>query len=128
MIEFSTVLITVALVAILFFLVGYALAWDRYRKEKTVMLRQSKTSTKGIISEQMSPLFPGFPGEASEARFIGKPVDFLIFKGMNEENITEVVFVEVKTGKYPKLNKNEQTLKATIEAKRVRWEEYKKQD
>ena len=51
-----------------------------------------------MFSEQVAPFFANFRKDlkASEARFIGKPIDFLVFKGMDEQNISEVVFVEVK--------------------------------
>src|SRR3989338_1607224 len=69
----------------------------------------------GFFSEQVAPFLPNFPKDlkASEARFIGKPIDFLIFKGMDEQNISEVVFVEVKTVK-SQLTPNERKLKNTI--------------
>ena len=117
-------LLVAIIVAIISLLIGYMLAREKFIDEKTMALKGSRSATRGIIDEQISPLLPGFPGEASEARFIGKPIDFLVFNGMDQENINEVVFVEVKTGKYPRLNNNERTLKETIEAKRVRWEEY----
>ncbi len=79
----------------------------------------------GMFSEQIAPFLPGFPKDlkASEARFIGKPVDFIFFKGMDDQNISEVVFVEVKSGN-SHLSKNESWLRAAILEKRVRWEEY----
>ena len=43
---------------------------------------------------------------------------------MDEKNINEVVFVEVKSGK-AKTSPVEKSLKETIENKRVRWEEYR---
>jgi predicted Holliday junction resolvase-like endonuclease len=81
---------------------------------------------KGNISESLAPFLPGFRSDlkASEARFIGKPVDFLFFKGIDEQNISEVVFVEVKTGN-SRLNDNERSLKDAIEQKRVSWWEYR---
>ena len=48
--------------------------------------------------------------KALEARFIGKPIDFLIFKGMDEQHIDEVVFVEIKTGN-SQLSSNERSLR-----------------
>jgi len=79
----------------------------------------------GVFTEQVAPFFPDFPKDlkASEARFIGKPIDFLIFKGMDEQHINEVVFVEIKTGN-SQLSSNERSLRDTIEAKRVRWHEH----
>jgi hypothetical protein len=80
----------------------------------------------GVFSEQIAPFLPDFPKDlrASEARFIGKPIDFLIFKGMDEQHINEVVFVEIKTGN-SQLSSNERTLRDAIEAKRVRWHEHR---
>ena len=67
---------------------------------------------------------PDFPYKPTEARFIGKPVDFIVFKGMDEKKIEEVVFVEVKTGK-SKLNDVEKSLKNTVEDKKISWDEYR---
>ena len=54
---------------------------------------------------------------------MGKPIDFLIFNGMDKQNISEVVFVEIKTGN-SQLSSNERSLRDAIEAKRVRWHEH----
>jgi hypothetical protein len=61
---------------------------------------------------------------APRRRRIGKPVDFLVFKGMDDQHIDEVVFVEIKSGN-SQLSPNERTLRYAIEAKRVRWQEYR---
>ena len=94
------------------------------RKEaKQEALRHSRAGLGGIVSEEIAPLLHDFPGKASEARFIGKPIDYLIFKGMDEKNITEVIFVEVKSGT-SRLDEDERTLKDAINAKNVRWVEF----
>ena len=40
-------------------------------------------------------MLPDLPRDlkASEARFIGNPIDFLIFRGMDDQYIGDVVFV-----------------------------------
>jgi predicted Holliday junction resolvase-like endonuclease len=58
----------------------------------------------------------------TEAKFIGAPIDFLVFKGMDAQHIEEVIFVEVKSGS-ARLNHNEHSLKEAIDNKRVRWHE-----
>jgi Endonuclease related to archaeal Holliday junction resolvase len=70
---------------------------------------------------QMAPLPAGSP---PDAKFIGAPIDFLVFKGMDAQHIEEVIFVEVKSGS-ARLNHNEHSLKEAIENKRVRWYEYR---
>ncbi|GHV35038.1 hypothetical protein AGMMS4952_27400 [Spirochaetia bacterium] len=47
-----------------------------------------------------------------------------MFRGMNEKNITEVVFLEVKSGAGKNLNDQEKRLRDAIRAGRVRWEEF----
>ncbi|HST09128.1 MAG TPA: Holliday junction resolvase-like protein [Terriglobales bacterium] len=58
----------------------------------------SRSILGGVFSEQVAPFLPDFPKDlkASEARFIGKPIDFLIFKGMDDQNFDAVVLVEVR--------------------------------
>jgi predicted Holliday junction resolvase-like endonuclease len=98
--------------------------FDREKpKLRKKAVEKSRAILTGKFSEQISPYFPDFPYEASEARFIGSPVDFIIFKGMNEKEIKEVIFVEVKTGK-SKLSKQEKYLKEAILNKKVKWFEY----
>lgn len=85
---------------------------------------KSRAVLAGNFSEQLAPYLPGFPYVPTECRFIGKPVDLIVFKGMNEKNISEVVFVEVKSGD-SKLSNQEKNLKETIQKKRVSWKEYR---
>ena len=85
---------------------------------------KSRAVLSGMFSEQLAPYLPNFNFKPTEVRFMGKPVDFIIFKGMDEKNIDEVVFVEVKSGK-SQLNKVEKSLKKAIENKKVKWEEYR---
>ena len=74
--------------------------------------------------EQLSPFLPGFNYSPNECRFIGKPIDFVVFKGADGKEIKEVVFVEVKSGS-SKLSSIEKSLKDTVMEGRVRGEEYR---
>ncbi len=117
-------------IALLAFLaIGYAFGliqasvWGRERKQRS--LNSQRGVVKGMVSEQLAPYLPGFPEDLkpSEAMFMGKPIDFIVFKGMNDKNISEVVFVEVKSGRHY-LNPNESSLRQAIEQKRVRYVPY----
>lgn len=120
------------IIAIIGFLIGKAVGtWlERMRwKQQLPDIRkkatqQSRAVIGGQVSEQLAPFLPHFPYNPSEARFIGKPVDFLVFKGMDNKHIEEVIFVEVKTGKSA-LSTQEQALKKAIENKRVSFYEYR---
>lgn len=92
-----------------------------YRKDA---IMRSRAVLGGHFTENLAPYLPDFKFLPTECRFVGKPIDFIVFKGMDEKNIEEVVFVEVKSGK-SNLSPQEKNLKKAIENKKVRWEEYK---
>ena len=92
-----------------------------HRKEAVL---KSRAVLSGMFSEQLAPYLPDFNFKPTEVRFLGKPVDFIVFKGIDGKEINEIVFVEVKSGK-SQLSKVEKSLKKTIENKKVSWEEYR---
>jgi len=102
------------------------LEWEGQRVEEIVKkrLKQSRAVLGGLVSEQIAPLLPGFPFDPGDCRFVGKPVDFIVFKGMNEKDISEVVFVEVKTGSGRNLNEQEKKLRDVIQNRKVSWFEF----
>ncbi len=85
---------------------------------------KSRAVLTGHFSEQLAPYLPDFEHSPTECRFIGKPVDFIVFKGADNKSIEEVVFVEVKSGN-SKLSPQEKNLKNAIEKGKVRFEEYR---
>ena len=87
-------------------------------------IKHSRAILSGQFSEQIAPYLPDFPYKPTEAVFIGKPIDFVVFKGMDEKKIEEVVFVEVKSGQ-SSLSSVQKTLKYSIENKKVSWYGYK---
>ncbi|MFX1317950.1 MAG: Holliday junction resolvase-like protein [Promethearchaeota archaeon] len=90
---------------------------DRIRKDA---LSKSRAVLKGKIGEQMAPLLAAFPFEPADARFIGAPVDYIVFDGYSRNNPTEVVLLDIKTGN-AQLSTNERNIAELVKAKRVRW-------
>ena len=103
-----------------------AAEWEGRKLEGIVKarLKQSRAVLGGLVSEQIAPLLPDFPFDVGDCRFIGKPVDFIVFRGMNEQKISEVIFLEVKSGVSKNLNQQEKRLREVIQAGRVRWVQY----
>jgi predicted Holliday junction resolvase-like endonuclease len=100
--------------------------WEGGKLEGIVKarLKQSRAVLGGLVSEQVAPFLPGFPFDPGDCRFVGKPVDFIVFKGMNEKAIDEVIFLEVKSGSSRTLNEQEKRLRDVIQSGKVRWEEF----
>ena len=85
---------------------------------------KSRSVLSGMFSEQLAPFLPNFNFKPTECRFLGKPVDFIVFKGLDDKKVNEVVFVEVKSGK-GKLSLVEKSLREAIKNKKVSWQEYR---
>jgi predicted Holliday junction resolvase-like endonuclease len=103
---------------------------DRWKNEHTKEIRKdsvsrSRSTLKGRISEQMAPLLPEFTYAPADARFIGNPIDFVVFDGYTNAKDGEgteisVVLVEVKKGK-GRLTREESLIKKAVEDGRVSW-------
>ncbi|MFW9943481.1 MAG: Holliday junction resolvase-like protein [Candidatus Sifarchaeia archaeon] len=90
--------------------------------------KRSRYVLKGKIAEHMVPLLSDiFRYNPADARFIGAPIDYLIFDGYtavkdgkSELPIT-LVLADVKTGD-ARLNRTERKIMEAVEAGRVKWE------
>lgn len=92
-------------------------------KAGAVALAGSRRVLKGQAAEQLAPLAASFEYLPSDARFLGSPIDYLVFDGLaEEEEEVEIVFLEIKTGK-ARLTPREIKIREAVEAGRVRWEE-----
>ncbi len=72
--------------------------------------------------EQLAPYLPEFKYDPTEARFIGSPIDLIVFPGLATGNPQEIVIMEIKTGKTSQLTPEERKIRQLIEDGMVRWE------
>jgi hypothetical protein len=92
--------------------------------ERQDAVRRSRAVLSGQAAEQLAPWLPDFPWDPSEIRFVGKPIDFIVFRGASRGEIDELVFVEVKTGT-SSLSRVERSLRDAVREGRVSWAEYR---
>ncbi len=97
-------------------------AWrNKYEKDiRRDAIEKSKNVIKGRVMEHFAPFFPSFPYNPRDARFIGSPIDLIVFDGLSDGYVREIVFVEVKSGT-SNLSLKERLVRDAVEAKRVRW-------
>ena len=86
--------------------------------------RRSRAVIKGHVTEQIAPLLDDFPYGLTEVKFLGKPIDFIVFQGLDNESVEEVIFLEIKSGKSHRLSPTERSVREAVRAGRVRWELY----
>jgi len=114
--------------------------WDVLTKEANVSLEQwkvdvekeirkdaidkSQSVTMGKMTEHIVPYLPGFEFNPSDARFIGSPIDLVVFDGLGNDEVKKIVFVEIKTGTST-LSTRERLVRDAIIERRVEWLEMK---
>lgn len=81
---------------------------------------RQRSTIKGDISEIIAPWSIQSVNSVKELNFIGSPIDFVGFKGLDGDGEIEIKFIEVKSGK-SKLNKNQRRIRDAVIAKRVEW-------
>ena len=91
----------------------------RARKEA---IAQSRAVLGGRFVEQLAPYLPEFRYDPTEARFIGNPIDLIVFPGLATGNPREIVIIEVKSSQKSQLSPEERKIRQLIEDGMVRWE------
>src|SRR5262249_13384158 len=78
--------------------------------------------TVGKVSEHVVPFLPDFNHNPKDARFLGTPVDFVVFDGLDAGTVEKITFIEVKTGA-SSLTKRERQIREAIHRGAIAWEE-----
>ena len=85
-------------------------------------IQRSAAVISGRVHEQLVPHLPGFEFNPKDARFLGSPVDFIVFDGLATGEVSRVVFLEIKTGS-AMLTPREREVREAIRNRRVEWQE-----
>ncbi len=133
-----TIIVAAAILAIL--LAYYIIKWrfeNRFRhwleverqvleQEREGIRRAAVTQSRAVLGgkfvEQLAPYMPEFRYDPTEARFIGSPIDLVIFPGLATGDPREIVIMEIKTGRNCQLTPQEKKIRQLIEDGMVRWE------
>lgn len=98
----------------------------RWEEERERAIREAITQSRAVLggkfTEQMAPYLPEFKYDPTEARFIGSPIDLIVFPGLSRGEPEEIVIMEIKTGKTGQLTPQERKIRQLIENGMVRWE------
>ena len=97
----------------------WAQAMDIARRDA---IAQSRTVLGGKFAEQLAPYLPEFRYDPTEARFIGTPIDLIVFPGLASGDPQEIVLMEIKTGRSGQLTPQQRKIQQLIEDGMVRWE------
>jgi predicted Holliday junction resolvase-like endonuclease len=110
--------------------IGLLVAWVWFlfwKVRYTAIIREdavqrSQATTAGKVHEQLVAYLPGFPYNPKDVRFLGSPVDLVVFDGLADGRLERIVFVEVKTGRSGLTNR-ERCVRDVVQAREVEWAE-----
>src|SRR6266545_3381464 len=112
--------IVIGIVMAWLYFVVWRLRYSAAIRENAV--QRSLAVTAGKVHEQLVPYLPEFGFNPKDARFLGSPVDLVVFDGLAAGELRRVVFLEVKTGGAA-LTARERQVRTVIEAREVAWAE-----
>lgn len=99
---------------------------ERWKIESEAIIRQdainrSYSVNLGKITEHLMPFHINFPFNPKDARFIGSPIDMIVFDGYadNKEDLL-IYLLEIKTGN-SKLTEIQRKVRDAVNKKNVRW-------
>ena len=110
--------------------IGLLVAWVYFliwRIRYTSIIRadavqRSQAVTMGKVHEQLIPYLPDFPYNPKDVRFLGSPIDLVVFDGLAAGRLQRIVFLEVKTGAAG-LTSRERCVRDVVQAREVEWAE-----
>ena len=128
-------LIVLILLAIVFYLALKNLEWkfkfqdivNKYIEEREEEIRKdaierSSKILSGKALERLVPFLKDFNHSPHDVRWLGDPIDLIVFDGLSEGDPQKITFVEIKYGK-SELTDKQKKIKQVIKERKVFWEE-----
>ncbi|WP_434579174.1 Holliday junction resolvase-like protein [Thermoanaerobacterium thermosaccharolyticum] len=100
---------------------------DSEEKIRKNAVQTSRNTITGQVAEQLAPYLPEFPYNPKDIKFIGNPIDYVVFDGLSEGDVKQIILLEVKSG-HSGLNKNERMIRNVLNEKNVKFEIYRIED
>jgi len=94
------------------------------RDERQKSVKKSKSVIMWEVYEKILPFLPDFPYKPRDMVFVWKGIDYIIFDWLNEWELKEIIFLELKSWT-SNLNKNERMIRDIISKKDIKYLEYK---
>lgn len=120
---FISILILLVWVIIWYFF-GKIVWFLEIKRNRTDAIKRSRNAILWEIYEKIMPFLSNFAYSPKDMVFIGKWFDYLIMDWLNEWELREIIFMEIKYWS-SSLNKNEKMIRQTVGSKKVKYIELK---
>ena len=91
---------------------------EREKKAREESAEKSRSVRLGSVAEKLLPVSAIIDYEPEDMVFLGRPVDYIVFEGMCDDNIDGIVFLEVKTGN-SKLTRRERQIEECVSNNKI---------
>ena len=96
---------------------------EQLKRRKKLITEKAQITTRAVNIgknlEKILPTMKDFKWTVPDCKFIGDPIDLIIFNGLSIQKINSISFVEVKSGKTVRLNEHQKSIKDAVEDKKV---------
>ncbi len=90
-------------------------------------ISRSARTLSGKTLEKLVPFLERFDHDPHDVRWIGDPIDLVVFDGYSEsgrKSVDKITFVEVKSGE-SELHSGQKNIRSAVEKKKIKWEEFR---
>jgi predicted Holliday junction resolvase-like endonuclease len=101
----------------------HKITYTRTEEDERAARRHSVATSTGVVrgkaAEQLAPFMPDMVSRFAPGdwRFLGSPVDFVVFDGVTDDEVKRIVLVEVKTrGGTSAMTERQRQIKTGIDA------------
>jgi len=101
---------------------------DKLKKRRKLATKKAQITTKAVNIgknlEKVLPTMRDFKWTIPDSKFLGDPIDLIVFNGLSVNKVKSINFIEVKSGK-ARLNKRQEAIRDAIEEQKVSYKVYK---
>ena len=92
------------------------------RKRKKLVTEKAQITTKAVNVgrnlEKILPIAQDFRWSVPDCKFLGDPIDLIVFNGLSVNKVNSLSFIEVKSGN-ASLNEHQKSIRDAIKDKKV---------
>jgi predicted Holliday junction resolvase-like endonuclease len=95
------------------------------RKIRATLVAENTTKAVNIGKnlEKVLPTMKDFKWELPDSRFLGDPIDLIVFNGLSADKVTSISFIEVKSGN-ARLNDHQKSIRDAVQEGKVKYKEF----
>jgi len=101
---------------------------EKLKKRRKLATEKAQITTKAVnigkSLEKVLPTMRDFKWPVPDSKFLGDPIDLMVFNGLSVNKVKSINFVEVKSGK-ARLNQHQRSIRDAIEEQKVSYKVFK---